>query len=92
MFLAPHPPLQIPDPWFSRYRPEEVSLPENVGNWYPHQSPLQLYNVTGALGTHYTKAEWAESWRTYLGLVSLLDHCVGQLIDELKQQNITMTA
>ena len=88
MFLAPHPPLQIPDPWFSRYRPEEVSLPENVGNWYPHQSPLQLYNVTGALGTHYTKAEWAESWRTYLGLVSLLDHCVGQLIDELKQQNI----
>lgn len=80
--------MQIPDPWFSRYRPEEVSLPENVGNWYPHQSPLQLYNVTGALGTHYTKAEWAESWRTYLGLVSLLDHCVGQLIDELKQQNI----
>lgn len=88
MFLAPHPPFQIPDPWFSKYAPYDVTLPENVGNWYPHQSPLQLYNVTGALGSHYTKEEWHESWRTYLGLVSLLDHCVGQIIDELKRQDI----
>lgn len=88
MFLAPHPPLEIPDPWYSRYRLEDVCLPENVGTWYPHQSPLQLYNVTGVLGSHYQKEEWKESWRTYLGLVSLLDNCVGQILSELKRQNI----
>jgi len=88
MFLAPHPPFEIPEPWYSKYQLDDFKLPDNVGVWYPHQSPLQLYNVTGALGGHYRKEEWAESWRVYLGLVSLLDHCVGQIITELKAQNI----
>lgn len=88
MFLAPHPPLDVPQPWYSKYSLDDFELPKNVGNWYPHQSPLQLYNVSGALGGHYDKAQWAESWRTYLGLVSLLDDCVGQLIAELKEQGI----
>lgn len=88
MFLAPHPPFQIPEPWYSKYRPKDFTLPANVGVWYPHQSPLQLYNVTGALGSHYKRKEWEESWRVYLGLVSLLDDCVGQIISELKNQGI----
>ncbi len=88
MFLAPHPPFQIPNPWYSKYTDEDFQLPENTGVWYPHQSPLQLYNVTGALGSHYTREEWQESWRVYLGLVSLLDSCVGQIIRELKEQGI----
>lgn len=88
MFLAPHPPFEIPDPWYSKYQLEDFKLPDNVGVWYPHQSPLQLYNVTGVLGGHYQKDDWKESWRVYLGLVSLLDHCVGQIITELKKQDI----
>lgn len=88
MFLAPHPPFDIPEPWFSKYTRDDFELPENVGNWYPNQSPLQLYNVTGMLGGHYSLEEWRESWRTYLGLVSLLDKCVGKLIVELKAQGI----
>lgn len=88
MFLAPHPPFEIPMPWYGRYSEDEVVLPDNVGVWYPGQSPLQLYNVTGALGGHYTREQWKESWRTYLGLVSLLDSCVGRLLEELKRQGI----
>lgn len=88
MFLAPHPPFDIPEPWYSRYSPEDFTLPDNVGTWYPHQSPLQLYNVTGMLGSHYTREEWLQSWRVYLGLVSMLDDCVGALISELKEQGI----
>lgn len=88
MFLAPHPPFDVPQPWYSKYSQQDFCLPHNVGTWYPHQSPLQLYNVTGVLGSHYTREEWKESWRVYLGLVSLLDSCVGKLIDELKNQGI----
>ncbi|WP_051621191.1 sulfatase-like hydrolase/transferase [Paenibacillus sp. UNC451MF] len=51
MFHAPHPPLNIPDPWFSKV--EEVELPVNVGEWYSNQSPLQLYNLTGAIGARF---------------------------------------
>ena len=88
MFLAPHPPLEIPEPWYSRVKPGDFTLPENVGRWYPHQSPLQLYNLTGMVGSHYSREEWQESWRVYLGLVSMLDDCVGEFVAELKRQGI----
>lgn len=88
MYLAPHPPLEIPQPWYSRIKEEELNIPDNVGEWYPNQSPLQKYNVTGVIGNQYHKAQWREIWRVYLGLVSLLDDCVGEITDKLKQKGI----
>jgi arylsulfatase A-like enzyme len=86
MFVAPHPPLDIPEPWYSMYK--DAELPENVGQWSKSQSPLQLYNLPGVLGGRYSREDWQRIWPVYLGLVTLLDHCVGQIIDELKQQGI----
>ncbi|WP_189012425.1 sulfatase family protein [Paenibacillus marchantiophytorum] len=86
MFLAPHPPLHIPDPWYSMV--QEADLPNNVGVWGNNQSPLQLYNLPGMLGSSYTREEWQHIWQAYLGLVALLDHCVGELIAELKRQDM----
>lgn len=88
MFLAPHPPLQIPEPWYHKVSTDEFELPENVGIFYPKQSPLQMYNLTGIVGARYNREQWRESWRVYLGLVSMLDQYVGQIIDELKEQGI----
>lgn len=87
MFLAPHPPLDVPDPWYSRVRNEDFSLPENVGKFYPGQSVLQMYNLPGIVGSHYRRSEWQETWRVYLGLVSMLDKLVGDVIDELRRQD-----
>jgi len=86
MFVAPHPPLDVPEPWYSMYKDEPI--PDNVALWSYGQSPLQLYNLTGAIGNGYTKEQWRSIWQVYLGLVSLLDHCVGLIIDELKAQGI----
>jgi arylsulfatase A-like enzyme len=86
MFHAPHPPFDIPEPWFSKVK--KADLPENVGVWCGNQSPLQLYNLTGALGTRYTREDWQSIWPVYLGLVSLLDDCVGMIVDELKKQGM----
>lgn len=86
MFLAPHPPFDIPNPWFDMY--QTAAVPANVGRWYDGQSPLQLYNLTGFIGTRYTRSDWAQVWRVYAGLVSLLDECVGQIIQRLKEENI----
>lgn len=86
MFVAPHPPYDIPDPWYSMIY--DVDLPESVGRWYDDQSPLQLYNLPGAIGVRYTRDEWRGVWRVYLGLVALLDHAAGMIIDELKAQSI----
>ncbi|MBD2845947.1 sulfatase-like hydrolase/transferase [Paenibacillus sp. IB182496] len=86
MFVAPHPPLEVPEPWYSRVR--EARLPDNVGVWAEGQSPLQLYNLPGFVGSRYTREDWARIWPVYLGLVSLLDDCVGMIIEELKRQGI----
>ncbi|MFD2117202.1 sulfatase [Paenibacillus yanchengensis] len=88
MFLAPHPPLDIPEPYYSMFKAEDMRLPANVATWSKNQSPLQLYNLTGAVGTGYTLENWREIWSVYAGLVKLLDDCVGELIAELKKQNI----
>jgi arylsulfatase A-like enzyme len=88
MYLAPHPPFHIPEPWFSMVGDEDFELPDNVGNWYPDQSPLQMYNLTGVLGTRYSREEWRSIWAKYLGLVNLLDDGVGRIIAELKKQGL----
>ncbi len=88
MFLAPHPPLHIPAPWYHKVQNEDFELPENVGVFYPHQSPLQMYNLTGIAGAPYDREHWKETWRVYLGLVAMLDDCVGRILTELKAQGI----
>lgn len=88
MFLAPHPPFHIPEPYFSAIPIQRVDMPENVGQWYPGQSPLQLYNITGFLGTRYTRDEWRTTWARYLGLVKLLDDEVGRIVKALKDEGI----
>jgi len=86
MFIAPHPPLDIPSPWFEKY--EDVPLADNVGVWDKLQSPLNLYQMAGAIGARYQRDEWKEPWRVYAGLVNLLDDCVGQIIDKLKEEGL----
>lgn len=88
MYLAPHPPFHIPDPYFSMYKPGDFHLPANVGRWYPGQSPLQMYSLTGFIGSRYTRAQWNEIWGKYLGLVRLLDDEVGRLIGTLKEEGL----
>lgn len=88
MFLAPHPPFDIPEKWYKMYSREQIIPSENVAKWYQGQSPLQIYNLTGAVGTAFSYDDYCEAWRVYAGLVTLLDDCVGKIIKELKHQNI----
>lgn len=88
MFLSPHPPYDIPEPYYSRYSVAELNIPDNVGHWDKGQSPLQLYNLTGFFGTRYNREQWSQIWTKYFGLVSLLDDEVGRVLDALKQKGI----
>lgn len=88
MFLSPHPPFSIPEPYFSRVKAEDLVIPDNVGVWYKDQSPLQLYNLSGFIGTRYSRADWTKIWPRYFGLVSLLDDEVGKIIRALKDKGL----
>jgi len=85
-FQAVHPPYHIPEPYYSMVK--NVELPENVGRWSEGQSPLQLYNFPGFFGSRYTREDWKRIWPVYIGYVALLDHCVGRILSELKNEGI----
>lgn len=87
-FLSPHPPFHIPEPYYSRVHPGDLSVPADVGTWYPGQSPLQLYQLTGFIGTRYSRAQWMDIWTKYFGLVNLLDDEVGKIMDALKAKGL----
>ncbi|HVZ26649.1 MAG TPA: sulfatase-like hydrolase/transferase [Sediminibacterium sp.] len=88
MFLAPHPPFSVPEPYYSMIDPQSIHLPDNVAQWYTGQSPLQVYNLTGFVGTRYSREQWRDIWAKYLGLVKLLDDQVGRVIQALKEAGI----
>ncbi|SFQ38251.1 sulfatase family protein [Parafilimonas terrae] len=88
MYLSPHPPFDVPEPYYSKFKPEDFAIPDNIGEWYAGQSTLQLYNLTGFIGTRYTKEQWKQVWPKYFGLVSLVDDEIGRVIDALKTNGL----
>lgn len=86
MYFAPHPPFDIPEPWYSKIR--DVPMPDNVGVWSAAQSPLQMYNLPGLVGARYQREDWQRIWDVYMGYVALFDDCVGMIVEELKRQGI----
>jgi choline-sulfatase len=87
-FLSPHPPFNIPEPYFSLVKPSDLTVPDDVGKWYPHQSPLQLYALTGFIGSRYSREQWKYIWTKYFGLVNLMDHETGRILDALKKKGL----
>jgi arylsulfatase A-like enzyme len=83
---SPHCPLWAPQPYASMYDPAKIDLPGNVGRWYPGQPAMQLVNLPGFLGASVGMEDWRKAWAIYLGLVTLVDKSVGQIIDALKRR------
>ncbi|SKA96759.1 choline-sulfatase [Prosthecobacter debontii] len=73
-FHSPHPPLDPPGEFATMYEPEKLTLPANV-------PPVYLRE-----GHALNHAETREALAAYLGKISLVDRCVGQLIEALKKR------
>ena len=88
LFWAPHPPLCVPEPYYSMYPPEQIELPETVGRWCSGQPASLLIQSCGQMGAGRTRQEYREGWSAYLGLVTMVDECIGRVIAALKQKGI----
>jgi len=88
LFWAPHPPLIVPDPYWGMYPPENIELPETVGKWYDGQPGSLLLQTCGAMGAQLSREEWRPTWSAYLGLVTMVDGCIGKVIQALKARGI----
>ena len=83
-FWLPHPPYVCPEPYFSMFDPDTFERPESVGKRFWGESPMHLLHLPGHFGSVITDEGWRTLWGVYLGMVRLLDDCMGRVIEALK--------
>jgi uncharacterized sulfatase len=100
-FFDPHPPYLVPEPWSEMYDPDELTVPSKVEGEHadnpPHFGETQKeapdfpqkegeYGALHGLGSHvHDEAALAEDIAIYYGMVSMLDHYVGEILDRLEE-------
>lgn len=103
-YFDPHPPYLVPEPWASMYDPASVTLPTVTPGEHdrnpPHfrltQTPtpdFSAYQETPhgnhGFSSHLTDPdELRKDIAIYYGMVSMLDHYVGRLLDDLESQGL----
>ncbi len=86
LFLwAPHPPLIVPEPYASMFPPEELDLPTNVGVPANGEPPGRRKGIAGQLGDGVSQDDWRRTWASHLGLVNLVDGCIGRALGALDE-------
>ncbi|MWB79062.1 sulfatase-like hydrolase/transferase [Pseudooceanicola sp. 216_PA32_1] len=90
-FPDPHHPFVVPEPYFSMYRPEDITLPDTFANRMPlparnlHQ---QLADGTAMRGHQLAFAVSEDEARAIiavtLGMITFIDDQVGRLVSTLK--------
>ncbi len=88
LLWAPHPPLAVPAPYDTLYDPAKLELPVNVGQRYSGQPASQLMNLPGFMGATVTMEQWRQVWAAYLGLVTMADRCIGQVVEALWRRGL----
>ncbi|MGL1890058.1 MAG: sulfatase-like hydrolase/transferase [Spirochaetaceae bacterium] len=91
MFLnlwAPHPPLIVPEPYFSMFPPADITLPANVGIPASNEPPKRREAVPAILAENRSEEDWREAWSAHLGLVHMADKAIGRVIQSLKDRGL----
>jgi arylsulfatase A-like enzyme len=85
-FFKPHSPFAVPRPYDSMYDDVEIPLPQAVTLDDIHKLPLPAQKQIDRSATYNldrTRLQWM--YRSYYGAVSMLDHEVGLILDELER-------
>ncbi|WP_070971084.1 sulfatase-like hydrolase/transferase [Vibrio sonorensis] len=87
-FWGPHTPCIIPEPYYSMYKPEQVTLDESF--YQPLQGKPEHYtNIAKMWGVwSLDEAKWKEIICKYWGYITLIDDAIGLLMDYLEQSNL----
>jgi arylsulfatase A-like enzyme len=87
-FFAPHPPLLVPEPYAHLFPPERIDLPANVGRRAVPEPPALRRGVPAQLAEGVSEGDWRTAWAAHLGLVRLMDDCVGRILKVLDERGL----
>jgi len=85
---APHPPFVIPEPYYSMYSPSDISPPANLMAPLDGKPPMHLRHLPGIIGALPDRKAWLETWAVYYGMVTMVDECIGMILDALRSQDL----
>lgn len=86
---APHPPLVLPEPYFSMFDPGQLNLPDNVGKVSESEPKSRRQSIPGQLAEGVSMEHWRRVWSAHLGLVNLVDGAIGNILRTLDEQGLT---
>lgn len=87
-FWGPHSPCLVPEPYYSMYDPkiipEDPAFRETFEN-----KPVQQEHVSRMWGVYDLSWEgWQEIIARYFGYITLIDNCIGNIIQHLKKEGV----
>jgi arylsulfatase A-like enzyme len=91
-FFGPHQPYLAPAPWDTMYKPDDIVLGPRFYAGL-EDSPIFQMSALGGKLTKQLRAEWDEQKykeviAAYYGQISMIDHYLGKLFDQLKEKGL----
>ncbi len=89
-YFGPHQPMMPPEPWASMYSPDEIELPPEFST-ATDDKPLAAEKKASSpiLRNGLAERQYREVLAAYYGQISMIDHGIGRILDELEAQDLT---
>ena len=91
-FFGPHQPYLAPAPWDNMYDPDNIDLGprfhEDLDDSPIFQSSGLGGNLTKELRAEWDERRYKETVAAYYGQISMIDHYMGKLFEQLKEEGL----
>ncbi|WP_044207926.1 sulfatase-like hydrolase/transferase [Flammeovirga sp. OC4] len=87
-FHYPHAPMIVPEPFYSMYKPEDMTPPESINDEMKN-SPYANANGRKKLKEYSDPEKIKYMISNYYGLITEVDYWIGQIIDKIDELGLT---
>jgi len=87
-FWLPHPPVVVPEPYFSMYDPADLEPPPHFMAPLEGKPAMHMRHLSGQLGAYPTREAWLKTTAVYYGMVTMADECIGMVLDALARKGV----
>lgn len=87
-WFGPHLPYLIPSEYYDMYDPSLVELPASMAETFDGKPPVQRHYSEYWSTDAFDADQWRKLIAVYWGYVTLIDDCIGILLDEVERLGI----
>lgn len=87
-WFGPHLPYLIPSEYYDMYDPADVQLPASMAETFAGKPAVQRHYCEYWSSDFFDADQWRKLIAVYWGYVTLIDDCIGVLLDELETLGI----